>query len=121
MRKLIIGTVIACLYGFLFVYYSMYLDYVKGSMIGYLLMVAVTCMLSFAARLNHTIVSIFIGNLLTIIVSYYFVAQMERIGDWGYYFAPLSPATLLVVVSLLNFVPQFVSVVLADKYKKRIK
>lgn len=50
MRKIIIGILIACLYCFPFVYFSMYQDFENRSMLGYLLMIAVSLILAILAN-----------------------------------------------------------------------
>ena len=76
MRKIIISVVIVCLYSLPFVYNSMNQDFANRSMLGYLFMIIATSLLAyFGTRFSHLFVPI-IGNVVSAIVSYYFVGEM---------------------------------------------
>lgn len=122
MRGLVIKTLIVCLYCFPFVYISIYKDFSNGSMIGYLIMVIATSILAFCSKLFSNIIPLIIGNILSAIISFYSLYRMDiMLGDgWdGGYFKPFSPYQLLLLVSLLNLIPQFISMKLASGIKKR--
>lgn len=121
MKKIIVGITIVCLYCFPFVYFSMQQDFVNGSMLGYFIMIVVTSLLAFYGKLSNKFPSIIIGNLLSIIISYYFIAGMTENERWGGYFKPLSPNQLLILVSILNVIPQFFAMKVANRYKSRVK
>ena len=118
MRK-IVGILIVIFYCFPFVYFSMYQDYVYGSMLGHLIMIITTSLLAFFGCLFSNSISLIIGNILSLVISYYFIGEMGRREDWGYYFKPLSPSQLLFLVSFLNLIPQFFALKLAKKIKKK--
>ncbi|WP_203362937.1 hypothetical protein [Bacillus sp. REN10] len=118
MKKVAMNLLILCLYGFPFVYFSMYKDFADGSMIGYVLMILVTSILAFIGQYSHHTMAVFIGNLVSAVVSYYFITQMAGNDRWGGYFKPLAPVHLLVLVSVLNIIPQRMAMNLAKKYKR---
>ena len=119
MRKLV-GSLIGILYCFPFVYYSMYQDYVDGSMLGYLMMIIATSLLAFLSRLFSNSIYFITGNIVSLVVSFYFIGEMGKREDWGYYFKPLSPYQLLILVSFLNLIPQFFAMKLAKMVKKKL-
>ncbi len=121
MKKIIIGILIAGLYGFPFVYFSMHQDFVNGSMLGYLIMIVMTSLLAFFGKLFSHSVYLWIGNLLSVIVSLYFNSMMNGNDAWGGYFKPLSPSQLVIFVSLLNMIPQFFAIRLANRYNNTVK
>ncbi|MDQ0206942.1 hypothetical protein [Alkalicoccobacillus murimartini] len=69
MRKVMIGILIVCLYGFPYVFYSMYQDFATTSMSGYLLMIGVTSVLAFSCKFFSYSVFIFLGNIVSLLVS----------------------------------------------------
>ena len=121
MQRLEIGIFITCLYCFPFVYFSMYQDYANGSMLGYLFMIVVTVLLAFLSKFINSFAPLIIGNIASLIVSYYFVGQMSGGERWSNYFSPLIPFQLLIVVSVLNLIPQCIAIMLGNALKKRVK
>ena len=117
MREKVIGILIVCLYCFPFVYFSMYQDFANRSMLGYLFMIVVTTLIAFFGKLFSDLTSIITGNILSVIISFYFISQMTGDEHWGGYFKPLSPYQLLILVSLLNLIPQFFALKLAKRQK----
>lgn len=47
MKKMVIGILLVCLYCFPFVYFSMHQDFEDSLMLGYLMMIIVTLLLTF--------------------------------------------------------------------------
>ncbi len=41
--------------------------------------------------------------------------------QWGGYFKPLTPYQIFMLVSFLNLIPQFLTMKLANRYKKKDK
>lgn len=122
MKKIIFRIPIVCLYCFPFVYFSMYIDFAHGSMFGYLIMVLGTLILAFFGKLLSNTRLVIIGNIASVIVSFYFLHQMEMtlgVGWDGGYYKPLTPYQLLLFVSFLNLIPQFLMMKLANRVKKK--
>lgn len=120
MRKIVIGFIIICLYCFPFVYFSMHQDFANRSMLGYLLMIAVTSLLAFFSILFSNSIPFIIGNILSFLISFYFVSEMAGDERWGGYFKPLDANDLLIIVSFLNLIPQFFAMKKANKRKNRV-
>ena len=112
MKKTVMGIIIVCIYCFPFVYFSMYQDFANGSMLGYLLMIVLTSLLAFFGQFFSSSIPIMIGNILSVLSSFYFIKTSNE--DWRGFFKPLSPYQLLILVSILNLIPQF----LAMKFAK---
>ena len=118
MRKMAIGILIVCLYCFPFVYFSMHQDFINHSMIGYLIMIVGTTLLAFFGKLFSNSIFFIIGNIISLIVSFYFISDMTSNEQWSVYFKPLTPYQLLIFVSILNLIPQLFAMKFA---KKKIK
>ncbi len=121
LRKIVIGILIVCLYCFPFVYFSMHQDFANRSMLGYLIMIIVTSLLAFFGKLFNNSISLIIGNILSVIISFYFISEMTGNERWGGYFKPLTPYQLLILVSFLNLIPQFFAMKLAKRNKNKVK
>jgi len=121
LRRIVVGIIIVCLYCFPFVYFSMHQDFANRSMLGYFMMIIVTSLLAFFGKLSSHGLAIFIGNLLSIIISFYFISGMTENERWGGYFKPVTPYQLLILVSILNLIPQFFAMKVANRYKNRVK
>lgn len=122
MKKIWIGILIVLFYCFPFAYYSMKQDFDNRSMIGYFVMIVATALLAFLSKYFYNATPIIIGNILSMIISFYFNGKMADTVAWeGGYFKPFSSTQLLVVVSLLNLLPQFVAMSLAKKLNKKVR
>ncbi|GIN61956.1 hypothetical protein J27TS8_19490 [Robertmurraya siralis] len=72
------------LYCFPFVYFSMSQDFTNRSMLGSLVMiVATTLLLAFFGALSNNFIFIVIGNILSPIISYFFMGEMSENERWG--------------------------------------
>ncbi|MFB1099423.1 hypothetical protein [Terribacillus sp. JSM ZJ617] len=120
MKKAVVGILIVCLYCFPYVYNSMYQDFTYRSMLGYLLMLVATLLLSFLGKLFSHPIYLIIGNILSVIISFYFISQMAWNEDWGGYFKPLTPNQLLIFASVLFLIPQVIAIRLAKKLKDKM-
>jgi len=119
MRKLGLNILIIGLYGFPFVYFSMYKDFSNGSMIGYLLMLIIVSMVAFFTTFIITVNSLIIGNIVSAVLSYYFIHNMTSNVLWGSYFSPLMPSQLFILVSILMLIPQLIAIIIARIIKKK--
>lgn len=117
MKKIGLNLIIFCLYCFPFVYFSMYKDFTDGSMIGYLIMIIITSTIAFWSKYFSNIFVLITGNILSVIISYSFISNIVD-EQWSTYFKPLVPYQLLILVSLLNLIPQLLAVKFAGKYIK---
>lgn len=90
-----------------FGYYGMYLDYTKGSLLGYLLMIIIGLALAYICKVFLFIPVLVVGNVLSAISSLYFIHMMDIKEDWGYFFKPFRQTTLFFIIFLLNCIPQW--------------
>lgn len=121
VRRPIINILIVCLYGFPFGYFSMHQDYSHESLIGYIIMVVGMSFLALCSKYFSNIMPFIIGNLVSVIMSFYFLYRLEVTAGpiWSDgYFKPLTPHQLLLFISLLNLIPQYFAMKLADRKKK---
>ncbi|MFD2444750.1 hypothetical protein ACFSO7_12315 [Bacillus sp. CGMCC 1.16607] len=118
MRKIGTNILILCLFCFPFVYFSMYQDFTDRSMFGYLIMIVATSLLAFLGKFNGNSFPIYLGNIASGFISYYFISEMAGNERWNGYFKPLTPNQFLLLVTFLNLIPQFYAIKLANKYKK---
>lgn len=121
MKKIGIEFLIVFLYCFPYVYFSMYQDFANRSMLGYLIMIVVTSLLAFFSKFFSNSIPFIIGNVLSGIISFYFINMMKGIGMWDFYFTPLTPSMLLILVSVINLIPQFLAMILSNRYKYTVK
>lgn len=120
MRKSLIGIVLVILFCFPFVYFSMYQDFANRSMTGYLIMIIVTSLLAFVCKRFSNSIYVIVGNIFSVMISFYFISEMIGNERWNGYFKPLTPNQLLILVSLLNLIPQFFAMKLANRYKNKV-
>ena len=112
---------IICLYCFPFVFFSMYKDFEKGSMIGYLIMIIITSLLAFFGKRSNYTIAVIVGNLASAFVSYHFISTMSGDSRWtGAFFNPFGPMRLFILLSFLNLIPQLVAMKLALRFEKRV-
>ncbi|PEP64352.1 hypothetical protein COF36_04435 [Bacillus pseudomycoides] len=119
-KKVILTILIICVYCFPFVYFSMYKDFTDRSMIGYFIMLLVTSLLAFCCKCLNTTATFIIGNILSAIISYYFI-HVTSDEYFGGYFKPLTPIQLLTVVNFLNLIPQLCAIKLANIYLNKVQ
>ena len=82
-------------------------------------MIAATSVLAFFGKLYSNSIPIIFGNIASGIISFYFISEMALNERWGGYFKPLTPYQLLLFVTMLNLIPQFFTMKVANKYKKK--
>jgi len=119
--RLIVSILIVLLYCFPFVYFAMIQDFTNGSMFGYFILIIGTMILAFFSKYFNNTIPFIIGNITSIIISFYFLHNIESTLGSGWdkgYFKPLTPYQLLFLVSILNLFPQFIAIWLASKIKK---
>lgn len=121
MKKVLVSILIVCLYSFPYVYFSMYQDFTNRLMVGYLVMIVATSLLAFFGKFLSNIIVLIIGNILSFLVSLYFINEMVGTESWESYFKPLSSFQLLFFVSILNIIPQSIAIFFSRKYKNKVK
>ncbi|MEC1179798.1 hypothetical protein P9B03_14965 [Metasolibacillus meyeri] len=93
----------------------MYQDFTNQSMLGYVLMIVVTIVLASIGKRQGYISCVVLGNIASMIVSWFFISTMAENENWGGYFKPLSPNEMLLFVSCLNIVPQLLTILFTNK------
>lgn len=119
LKKIGISILIICLYSFPFTYFSMYQDFINRSLVGYVIMIVATLLLAFLSKFYVNLVPMIVGNILSGFISLYFISRMMGSIGWDGYFKPASPNQLLIVVSFLNLIPQFIALKIAKRYKNK--
>ena len=84
-----------------FVFLSMYDDHKNYSMIVYGLMIIAIWYFAFLAKRKSSFIVLLIGNILSFLSSYFWVLRVDKIGEWGGYFKPLSSVQALVFFTIL--------------------
>jgi hypothetical protein len=121
MKKTVITLLLICLLSFPYVFFAMYLDCSKGSMLGYGIMVGMSLILGYTTRFFAALPVLVIGNLLSLAISYYLNTTMAGSEKWGWYFKPLTSQQLLILVSILNLIPQIIGTNISRKPKNNDK
>lgn len=119
MKKTIINILNLILSGVPFIFISMYLDYTKRSMIGYLIMILTYILLASinSAKIKKTIV---LGNLISYSLSYVFIINIP-IGPWDGYFKPFSTTDFLIFATVLSILMQLFLMKPIHKISRLIK
>lgn len=99
----------------------MHQDFANRSMRGYLIMIVATSFFAFIGKLYSNLIPLIIGNITSGIISFYFISKMTGIGNWDFYFKPFLPSMLLIIVTILNLIPQLIAIMLAKLVKKFVK
>lgn len=97
----------------------MYQDFINRSMVGYVIMIVATSLLAFFGKYYVNSIPMIVGNILSGFISFYFNSKMMGNDGWDGYFKPLTPNHLLIVVSFLNLIPQFIALKIAKRYKNK--
>lgn len=97
----------------------MHQDFDNRSMLGYLIMIVSTSLLAFLVKVFSNSSLLIIGNIISALISFYFINGMSGNEQWDGYFKPLTPFQLLILVSVLNLIPQFLAIKLTNKYIKK--
>lgn len=119
MKKVAVYSLIICLFSFPYAYFSISQDFNDSSMTGYLLMIIATTIIAFFGSLTNNTIAVFIGNIGSVIISFYFNSKMINIDSWDGYFKPIGSIRFLVVVSVVNLIPQLVAINFAKSLNKK--
>jgi hypothetical protein len=88
-------------------------------MLGYLIMIIVTSIIAFFGKFFSNSIPLIIGNIASGIISFYFISKMKGNERWGGYFTPLTPSQLLILVSFINLIPQYIAMMVANRFKNK--
>lgn len=119
MKKYIIRILILLIYGTPFVFISMYLDYTQRSMLGYLLMISAYIFLSCINKFNNNKYIIFLGNIISFVLSYLLADIIPRDG-WDGYFKPFWHNDFVIFITILSILLQlFLKILIKKKTKSK--
>lgn len=121
MNKNITKIILVALYCFPYAYFSMYIDFTKGSMLGYLFMVLGMSLLAFMSKRFAIVPFAALGNILSAVISYIsYRLWSGSLGEgWDYgYFKPLAPNSFIILIIVISLMPQLLVVLYKSKEKK---
>lgn len=118
MKKWWIGLVVLAGYSIPFVYLALLEDFKTGTLLGYVALLIGFTMLAFIGQRWGHLLFVVAGNIMTYFISIYFAGQMDTFG-WDGYFKPLTAEQLILLVSLLMFIPQLIAGVVASSFKTK--
>ena len=122
MKKGWIGLIVLMGYAIPFVYFALLEDFKTGTLLGYVVLLAMFPLLAFIGQRFSHLLFVVAGNIVSYFISIYFAGQMDTFG-WDGYFKPLTAEQLILLVSLLMLIPQWIAIVVAMSLeaKKRVK
>lgn len=115
MNKKLINILLLLAYCVPYQFLAMYGDHHFNTILLYGFMVICFGVLTWIAVKNNLVVTLVIGNILSCILSYFFIQYSSY--DWSDYFKPFSPVGLLLFVTIILFISQ---VLFIYHFKKRI-
>ena len=118
MKKLL-SILILLLYCIPYVYLSMHNDFASHSMLMYGIMLISVSILAGVSGYLRNWVTVILGNIASISVSYYLNSKMVSVSSWEGYFVPLFSVRLLVLVSCLIAILQFIFYRVGKKIKQK--
>ncbi|MGF9891075.1 hypothetical protein ABEX78_20675 [Priestia megaterium] len=120
MRKLLL-TVIFVLYCVPYVYLSMHNDFASHSMFMYGIMLIATIILAGTSGYLGVWILAISGNIVSVILSFYFNSKMILVPKWEDYFVPLFSVRLLILVSCLFAILQIVFYMVGKQIRQKKK
>lgn len=122
MKRWWIGLIVLMGYAIPFVYFALLEDFKTGTLLGYVVLLGMFTLLAFIGQRFSHLLFVVVGNIVSYFVSLYFAKQMSDFG-WDGYFKPLTAEQLILLVSLLMVIPQWIAVVVAmsREAKQRMK
>jgi len=119
MKKIVISIVIIALFCFPYAYSAIKTDFAQASMIGYIPLIGVSIILSVIGTTLKCTPAVIVGNIASLIVSYYFVSHYSGGDRWDGYFKPFDATITLYIISILNIIPQLIIVLLVKRRMRR--
>lgn len=119
MKKIVINIIIVLLFCFPYAYLALKTDFEQASMIGYIPLIGASIVLSVIGTTFKCTPSVIVGNIASLIVSYYFVSHYSGGDRWEGYFKPFDSTIMLYIISILNIIPQLIIVLLIKRGMRR--
>ncbi|MFP3726541.1 hypothetical protein U8V72_15285 [Priestia filamentosa] len=120
MKRVVLSIFIIVLFCFPYSYYAMLTDYKHSSMIGYVVFIVATALLTGIGNLTKCLPAVLIGTFASACISYYFLGVHGESGRWDGYFKPFGSNGVIVIVTILNLIPQFIAFKVTSHWKKKI-
>ena len=112
--------IIAIFYALPFAYFAMAVDYIKGSILSYVLMMVclsfLTCLFFKQKKLKIAI----LGNVVSFLMSYVCVIKFPLSGHWDCFFKPFTTEGMVIFLTVISLLIQLAAVA-AVKGKNKIK
>lgn len=118
MYKKIFRRLMLLFYCIPFAFLAMYGDAMSGSMMFLGVMLAGFGLLCSVAVITNNANVLIIGNLLSFLSSTFFTLIYLPV-EWSWYFKPLTPMLLLILITTILFSIQYFIIRLFSKHKKR--
>lgn len=80
-------------------------------------MITVPIILAVIATKHKMLYIVLIGNILSHLVTYYFVSNIDTL-KWSAYFKLFYPVTIALIITLLNIIPQVISIIITKNRTK---
>lgn len=101
-----------------YVYLSMMVDFTYRTIFGYLIMIAMTSFLAFSGKRSRQLLSVFLGNLTSTCFSLWLITRTpDELAPWDGFFKPFDGFHMVIIASVLNFIPQAIAIWLATEKK----
>lgn len=106
MNRKLIKTLMLLAYSIPYGYLAMYGDAMYGTMLLYVFLILGFGILCLTAIRTDNIITPIIGNILSFISSYLFTLKNLPSKEWAWYFKPLTPISILFIITAVCFVIQ---------------
>lgn len=113
MNKKIINILLVLAYCVPYHFLAMYGDHYFNTILLYGVMVICFGIFTWITVKNNLIATLVIGNILSCMSSYFFIQHSSY--DWSDYFRPFSPVGLLLFVTIILFISQFLFIYYFNK------
>lgn len=119
MNKKRVRRLMLLFYCIPFVFLAMYGDALSGSMMFYGVMLAGFSLLCGIAFMTNNTNVLITGNLFSFFSSAIFTLIYLPGSEWNWYFKPLTPILLLILITAILFSIQYTIIKLSNKIMKR--
>lgn len=103
-------TIAAIFYAVPFAYLAMAVDYIKGSILSYVLMMVCLSFLTCLFFKRRKLWIAVLGNVISFLSSYICVLNFPVSENWGFFFKPFLPDTMVIFLTVVSLFIQLASV-----------
>lgn len=90
------------------IYLSLLIDYHSQSPIGFILTLISSLFLGFYSKCTNQLKFLFIGNLISFLISYYLCVNLD--GSWDFFYKPFTLQFLVVFLAVLFILPELIGI-----------